>query len=83
MVGFRPWSSRMAIRNQVIAARDVGTSLQIELPTCQFCGSKFERIPDAVEMAVHKVMKAGGDVEVLQHEHKVDGFTNIGALLRY
>jgi peptide chain release factor subunit 1 len=55
----------------------------IELPACQFCGSTFERIPDAVEMAVHTVMKAGGEVEVLQHEHKVDGFTHIGALLRY
>jgi peptide chain release factor subunit 1 len=55
----------------------------IELPKCQFCGSSFVRIPDAVEMAVHSVMKAGGEVEVLQHQHKVDGFTNIGALLRY
>jgi peptide chain release factor subunit 1 len=54
-----------------------------ELPVCQFCGSKFEQIPDAVEMAVFRVMKAGGDVEVLQHEHKVNGFENIGALLRY
>lgn len=54
-----------------------------ELPTCQFCGSKFEQIPDAVEMAVYRVMKAGGDVEVLQYEHKVNGFENIGALLRY
>lgn len=54
-----------------------------ELSACQFCGSKFEQIPDAVEMAVHRVMKAGGDVEVLQHEHKVNGFENIGALLRY
>ena len=31
-----------------------------ELPACQFCGSKFEQIPDAVEMAVYKVMKAEG-----------------------
>jgi peptide chain release factor subunit 1 len=53
------------------------------LTTCQFCGSQFEQIPDAVEMAVHRVMKSGGDVEVLQYEHKVDGFENIGALLRY
>jgi peptide chain release factor subunit 1 len=53
------------------------------LPVCPFCGSKFEQIPDAVEMAVHQVMKSGGDVEVLHHEHKVDGFENIGALLRY
>lgn len=55
----------------------------IELPRCQYCDSIFERIPDAVEMAVHSVMKAGGEVEVLQHAHKVDGFTNIGAMLRY
>src|SRR4030042_2325821 len=54
-----------------------------ELPACQFCGSKFEQIPDAVEMAVHKVMKGGGDVEVLHHVHKIAGFTSIGALLRY
>jgi peptide subunit release factor 1 (eRF1) len=55
----------------------------IELPKCQFCGSEFVQIPDAVEMAVHNVMKGGGEVEVLQHNHKVDGFKNIGALLRY
>jgi peptide subunit release factor 1 (eRF1) len=54
-----------------------------ELPACQFCASKFEQIPDAVEMAVYKVMKAGGDVEVMQHQHQVKGFENIGALLRY
>jgi peptide subunit release factor 1 (eRF1) len=54
-----------------------------ELPVCPFCGSKFEQIPDAVEMAVYQVMKAGGEVEVLQHKHKVNGFENIGALLRY
>jgi peptide chain release factor subunit 1 len=54
-----------------------------EYPVCQFCGSKFEQIPDAVEMAVYKVMKGGGEVEVLQHEHNIDGFNNIGALLRY
>jgi peptide subunit release factor 1 (eRF1) len=54
-----------------------------ELPTCQFCGSEFDHIPDAVEMAVYNVMKAGGEVEVLQQQHKVDGFENIGAILRY
>ena len=54
-----------------------------QLSTCQYCGSQFDQIPDAVEMAVQRVMKAGGEVEVLQHEHAVDGFENIGALLRY
>ncbi len=53
------------------------------LSACQFCGSEFDQITDAVEMAVQRVLKTGGDVEVLQHEHAVDGFENIGALLRY
>ncbi len=53
------------------------------LITCQYCGSGFTQIPDAVEMAIHKVMKGGGEVEVLQHQHKVDGFAEIGAMLRY
>jgi hypothetical protein len=60
-----------------------GFITSVEMPKCQFCGSTFEQIPDAVEMAVYKVMKSGGEVDVLQHEHKVDGFDNIGALLRY
>jgi peptide chain release factor subunit 1 len=54
-----------------------------EIPVCQFCGSKFDDIPDAVEMAVRKVMMVGGDVEVLQNQLNVSGFENIGALLRY
>lgn len=53
------------------------------LPACPVCGGKFKEIPDAVEMAVHNVMRAGGDVDILQHPHKVKGFENIGALLRY
>ncbi len=54
-----------------------------KIQVCQYCGSKFQEIPDAIEMAVHKVLKAGGDIEVLQHQHKVSGFENIGAILRY
>lgn len=54
-----------------------------EQPVCPFCGSKFEEIPDAVELAVHHVMEAGGDVVVLQNQHQVKGFENIGAVLRY
>jgi peptide chain release factor subunit 1 len=54
-----------------------------DLETCPFCGSSFESIPDAVEMAVHKVMKLGGEVEVLRDDKVTDKFGNIGALLRY
>lgn len=52
-------------------------------PSCQYCGGAFTHISDAVEMAVHSVMQAGGEVEVLQREAQVKGFEQIGALLRY
>ena len=54
-----------------------------EIETCPFCGHKFENIPDAVEMAVHQVMKLGGDVEVLHDGQSTESFGNIGAILRY
>ncbi len=53
------------------------------LSTCPYCGSDFKEITDAVEMAVYKVMKAGGEVEVIQNKHEIAGFENIGAMLRY
>ncbi len=54
-----------------------------EIKTCPFCGHPFEHIPDAVEMAVHQVMKLGGDVEVLHDGQSTEAFGNIGAILRY
>lgn len=54
-----------------------------ELSACPFCGKAFEQIPDAVEMAVHKVMKGGGEVEVLHDGQGAEDFGKIGALLRY
>jgi peptide chain release factor subunit 1 len=54
-----------------------------EVETCPFCGNSFEGIPDAVEMAVHKVMKLGGEVEVLRDGQTIEKFGSIGALLRY
>lgn len=55
----------------------------VELAYCPFCGGECETIPDAVELAVHQVMKAGGDVEVLPADLSTNGFGHIGALLRY
>ena len=40
-----------------------------ETATCPFCGNKFKEIPDAVDLAVRRVMRNGGDVEVL---HEID-----------
>jgi len=54
-----------------------------EMKVCPFCGGTFAQIPDAVEMAVRKVMQDGGEVEVLHHASAVKGFDKIGALLRY
>jgi peptide subunit release factor 1 (eRF1) len=53
------------------------------LEACPFCGGEIEPIADAVEVAVRHVMRSGGDVEVLDSEHQVEGFGQIGALLRY
>ncbi len=39
----------------------------VELEYCPFCGGSCKVIPDAVELAVHEVMKAGGEVEVLHN----------------
>jgi peptide subunit release factor 1 (eRF1) len=50
---------------------------------CPYCEGAFEKIPDAVEMAVHQVMQQGGEVEVLHNEALTSQFGHIGALLRY
>lgn len=50
---------------------------------CPYCGNVFEQIPDAVEMAVRKVMQQGGDVEVLHEGQNTERLGHIGALLRY
>ena len=54
-----------------------------EIETCPYCGNEFEEIPDAVELAVRRVMQDGGEVEILHEVEKPEEFGNIGALLRY
>jgi peptide chain release factor subunit 1 len=54
-----------------------------ETSSCPFCGSNYERISDAVEMAVRRVMQNGGEVEVLHNGDTLSEFGGIGALLRY
>lgn len=53
------------------------------LEACPFCDKTFEQIPDAVEMAVRRVMQDGGEVEVLHGSDEFKEFGQIGALLRY
>lgn len=51
--------------------------------TCPFCGSPFECIPDAVELAVRAVMETGSDVEIIHDGPALEQSGKIGALLRY
>jgi peptide chain release factor subunit 1 len=54
-----------------------------ELEQCVFCGSSIERIDDAVELAVRKVLSDGGEVEVIRGSRKLEQAGQICALLRY
>jgi len=54
-----------------------------KMDACPYCGGRFERISDAVELAVRKVMQSGGEVEVLHNDQPTEAFGHIGALLRY
>jgi hypothetical protein len=57
------------------------TSKKLEI--CPFCNSTFTEIPDAVDLAVRRVLEEGGDVDILQENPKLDEHGKIGALLRY
>jgi peptide chain release factor subunit 1 len=52
------------------------------LESCPFCGKSFAPIQDAVEMAVRKVMRDGGDVEIVVGSPKLEE-VGIGGVLRY
>ncbi len=54
-----------------------------ELENCPFCSGNFEEIPDAVDMAVRRVLEEGGDVDILHENPKLEDQGKIGALLRY
>ena len=54
-----------------------------EISVCDFCGSPFRKINDAVELAVRKVLQDGGDVDVLHNNPTLKEHGNIGCLLRY
>jgi peptide subunit release factor 1 (eRF1) len=50
---------------------------------CPFCGSPFARIEDAVEMAVHKVLQDGGEVEIVTPSNDLTTAGSIAAASRY
>lgn len=53
------------------------------IDSCPFCENQFEEIPDAVDLAVRRVLRDGGEVEVLRDIVESNDFDRIGALLRY
>jgi peptide subunit release factor 1 (eRF1) len=54
-----------------------------EIDNCTFCSATFEKIPDAVDLAVRRVMEDGGVVDILHENPQLEKHGKIGALLRY
>lgn len=53
------------------------------LATCPACTSKMREIEDAIDYSVGRVMRLGGDVEVIHGHAKLDEAGKIGAFVRY
>ncbi len=50
---------------------------------CQDCGGAAEKVMDVIDLAVHAVLRRGGDVEVIHDSPELAAVEKIGALLRY
>ena len=50
---------------------------------CPYCGKVFSEIPDAVELAVRRVLQSGNEVEVVSPQAGLERAGSIGARLRY
>ena len=51
--------------------------------TCANCGGEMFQIPDAIDVAVSRTMRRGGDVEVVHASRELEEAGRIGAFLRY
>jgi peptide subunit release factor 1 (eRF1) len=56
------------------------TTQQVHI--CPFCGKDFTQIKDAVEMAVRRVMRDGGEVQIVRDDPRLEKI-GMGGLLRY
>lgn len=50
---------------------------------CEACGGALEKVMDVVDLAVHSVMRHGGDVEMVHAQTDLSSAGQIGAFLRY
>lgn len=71
------------LREPGYRCKGCGYLTSVEVSTCVYCGGETTKIPDAVELAVRRVMQNGGDVEVLRQDNELAKYGHIGALLRY
>ena len=62
--------------------RQCGYLSALSIEHCPFCGGTFEKIPDAVEATISKVLEHNGRVEIVRW-HTALAAAGIGALLRY
>ena len=51
--------------------------------TCTLCGGRVTQIDDALDFAVSRTMRSGGDVEVVHANLELEKAGKIGAFLRY
>lgn len=63
--------------------RSCGYITAQKMEECSFCGGELEQVPDVVEVAVRRIMRYGGEVEVLHDDMALGELEHIGALLRY
>jgi peptide chain release factor subunit 1 len=73
---------REGYRAQGYQCQSCGFITTQSMGSCPFCGGSFAQIRDAVEMAVRKVMRDGGDVEIVYGNPKLEE-VGIGGVLRY
>ena len=63
--------------------QDCGYLTALKPESCPFCGAALEEIPDAVDLAVRRVLEDGGEVDMLHDNPQLEEHGKIGALLRY
>jgi hypothetical protein len=51
--------------------------------TCPNCGGELYQIADAIDVAVSRTMRRGGDVEVIHDSPELEQVGQVGAFLRY
>ena len=81
--GFRAPGFQCAGCGYLTARRPQADSASHPRGECPYCGKDFAEIPDAVELAVRRVLQSGNEVEVVGPDSGLERGGSIGARLRY